>query len=71
MWPVSASLTTRLYGCKQELEKTTSFVSLAALIVYTANAKKKKDSNHDLPTCGWRNVTTGSFRQNICYSTAK
>ena len=42
MWPVSTSLTTKLYDCKQELEKTTSFISRAALIVYTANAKKKK-----------------------------
>ena len=33
MWPVSTSLTTKLYGCKQELEKTTSFISRAALIV--------------------------------------
>ena len=27
VWPVSTSLMTKLYGCKQELEKTTSFVS--------------------------------------------
>ena len=27
MWPVSTSLTAKLYGCKQELEKTTSFIS--------------------------------------------
>ena len=33
VWPVSTSLTTKLYGCKQELEKTTSFISRAALIV--------------------------------------
>ena len=26
VWPVSTSLMTRLYGCKQELEKTTSFI---------------------------------------------
>ena len=32
-WPVSTSLTTKLHGCKQELEKTTSFISRAALIV--------------------------------------
>ena len=31
VWPVSTSLATKLYGCKQELE--TSFVSRAALIV--------------------------------------
>ena len=43
VWPVSTSLTTKLYGCKQELEKTTSFISRAALIVQTANAKKKKN----------------------------
>ena len=33
VWPVSTSLTTKLYGCKLELEKTTSFISRAALIV--------------------------------------
>ena len=33
VWPVSTSLATKLYGCKQELEKTTSFISRAALIV--------------------------------------
>ena len=33
VWPVSTSLTTKLYGCKQELKKTTSFISRAALIV--------------------------------------
>ena len=33
VWPVSTSLTTKLYGCNQELEKTTSFISRAALIV--------------------------------------
>ena len=33
VWPVSTSLTTKLYGCKQELEKTMSFISQAALIV--------------------------------------
>ena len=33
VWPVCTSLTTKHYGCKQELEKTTSFISRAALIV--------------------------------------
>ena len=33
VWPVRISLTTKLYGCKQELEKATSFISRAALIV--------------------------------------
>ena len=33
VWPVSTPLTTKLYGCKQELEKTTSFIPRAALIV--------------------------------------
>ena len=33
VWPVSTSLTTKLYGCKQELEETTSFISRAALVV--------------------------------------
>ena len=31
--PVRTPLTTKLYGCKQELEKTTLFISRAALIV--------------------------------------
>ena len=44
VWPVSTSLTTKLYGCKQELEKT-SFISPAVLIVKTANAKKKKKTD--------------------------
>ena len=33
VWPVSTSLSTKLYDCKQELEKTTSFISRVALIV--------------------------------------
>ena len=33
VWPVSTPLTTKLYGCKQELEKTTSFISRTALTV--------------------------------------
>ena len=33
VWPVSTSLTTKLCCCTQELEKTTSFLSRAALIV--------------------------------------
>ena len=33
VWSVNTSLTTKLYGCKQELEKATPFISLAALIV--------------------------------------
>ena len=33
VWLVSSSPTTKLYGCKQELEKTTSFISRAALNV--------------------------------------
>ena len=32
VWPLSTSLTTKLYGCKQELEKMISFISRAALI---------------------------------------
>ena len=32
-WPVSTPLTTKLYSCKQAVEKTTSFISRAALIV--------------------------------------
>ena len=42
VWPVSTSPATKLYGCKQELEKTASFTSRAALIVWPANAKQKK-----------------------------
>ena len=41
VWPVSTPLMTKLYGCKQELEKTASFISQAALIMLPANAKKK------------------------------
>ena len=33
VWPVSTSLTTKLYGGKQDLEKTTSFISREVLIV--------------------------------------
>ena len=39
VWPVSTSLTTKLYSCKQDLEKTTSFIFRAALIMQSANAK--------------------------------
>ena len=42
VWPVNTPLMTKIYGCKQELEKTTSFISQAALIMQTANTKKKK-----------------------------
>ena len=44
VWPVSTFLMTKLYICKQELEKTTPFIPRAALIVYTSNAKKKVHS---------------------------
>ena len=33
VWPVSTTMTIKLHGCKQELEKTTSFISRAALNV--------------------------------------
>ena len=33
VWPVSSPLTTKLYGCKQELEKMSSFISRAAFIL--------------------------------------
>ena len=33
VWPVSTPLATKLHGCKQEPERTTSFISRAALIV--------------------------------------
>ena len=42
VWPVSTPLTTKLNSWKQELTKTTSFISLATLIMQTANAKKMK-----------------------------
>ena len=42
MWPVNIPLRTKLYGCKQELEKTTSFICRPALIVQSANTKKKE-----------------------------
>ena len=45
-WPVSTSLTTKLYGCEQELEKTT-FTSRAALAVQPANVKKKKKKKEE------------------------
>ena len=51
VWPVSTSLTTKLYGCKQELEKTTSFISRAALIVKTANARKEGRKGRDSLWC--------------------
>ena len=38
VWPVSTLLMTKLYSCKQELEKTTSFISRVAFIMLTANA---------------------------------
>ena len=44
VWPVSTSLTTKLYGCKQELAKAMSFISRVALIVQSGNAMKKKKS---------------------------
>ena len=34
VWPVNTSLMTKLYGCKQELEKTTSFSSVQFKILY-------------------------------------
>ena len=33
VWPVNTPLTTKLYSCKQELEKMVSFISRVALIV--------------------------------------
>ena len=33
MWSVNTPLTTKLYGCKQELEKTTSFISPAVCLL--------------------------------------
>ena len=40
VWPARTPLTTRLYCCKQELEKTTSFIYRGTLIVQPAKAKK-------------------------------
>ena len=48
MWPVNTPLLTKLYGCKQEAEKTTSFISRAALIVQPANAKKTNPGSASL-----------------------
>ena len=33
VWPVNTPLMTKLYSCKQELQKTGSFISGVALIV--------------------------------------
>ena len=49
--PTRTSLTTKLYGCKQELEKTTSFISRTALIVWNANAKKKRRRHPRVGKC--------------------
>ena len=59
MWPVSTPQTTKLYGFKQELEKTL-FISREALIVKPANAKKKHRPSitHDLPA--------KMFLDNVC-----
>ena len=40
VWPVSTPLKTKLYSCK-ELDKTTSFISWVALIVWPTNVEKK------------------------------
>ena len=45
VWPVSTSLTTKLCSGKQELEKTTSFISRVALIVLTVKKKKKRNTD--------------------------
>ena len=41
MWAVSTTVVTKLYGRKQELEKT-SFISRAALSVCISNVRVKK-----------------------------
>ena len=46
VWSISTPLTTKLYGCKQELEKTASFISRVALLVLPANAMKKSSRRH-------------------------
>ena len=50
VWPVSTSLTTKLYGCKQELEKTTTFISRADRLVglvVKASASRAEDPGFD------------------------
>ena len=44
MWPVSTSLTIKLYGCKQELEKTTSFISLVALNCVDCECQEEEET---------------------------
>ena len=45
VWPVSTQLTTALYGCRQELEKTTSFISRVALTVYSLRTQRRRRSS--------------------------
>ena len=42
MWLTDAPLTTKLYGYRQELEKTATFITRTKLIVLAACDKKKK-----------------------------
>ena len=42
VWPVSTPLTTNLYFCKQELEKTTPFIPPSGPDRVAVNVKKKK-----------------------------
>ena len=73
VWPVSTSLMTKLYGCKQELEKKMSFISRAALIVQTANAKKKisllhttcKSFAYFMPLWPWMKIKVMQFATNL------
>ena len=42
VWRVSTPMATTLYGCKQEVKKTASFITRPALNLKLANAKKKR-----------------------------
>ena len=47
VWPPSTPLTTRLYGCKQKLEKTTSIISRAALIGVAYERREEEEAPRD------------------------
>ena len=42
MWPTDTSLTTKLYGCRQELEKTITLIARTELIVWQRTPKKQQ-----------------------------
>ena len=63
VWPVSTSLTTKLYGCKQELEKTTSFISRAALNRVDCDRQEEED----LQLLSSFSIDVGSFIFDSCH----